>query len=149
MYDIYIEGLPTILLGHIIPDLSIASLFGLRALTGAGCNVTFDREKCTVRYNGKMIFSGGKDPATDLWTLPLGSSGMTSHHVQNAISLVAPVFTNAHANLSMQIAFVTHTVQTKGNSICFVHLSDLPSLTGNRNLFLLAPKGFPAKKSLP
>jgi hypothetical protein len=53
--DIYIEGLPTILTGHIIPSLSIASLFGIHALTDAGCNVTFDREKCTVRYNGKTI----------------------------------------------------------------------------------------------
>jgi hypothetical protein len=28
-------------------------------------------------------------------------------------------------------------------------VSDLPSLTGNRNPFPLAPKGFPAKKCLP
>jgi hypothetical protein len=31
----------------------------------------------------------------------------------------------------------------------FVQLSDLPSLTGNRNPFPLAPKGFPAKMCLP
>jgi hypothetical protein len=31
----------------------------------------------------------------------------------------------------------------------FCSLSDLPSLIGNRNLFPLAPKGFPAKKCLP
>ncbi len=36
MCNIYIEGLLTILTGHIIPDLSIASLFGIRALTDAG-----------------------------------------------------------------------------------------------------------------
>jgi hypothetical protein len=39
MCDIYIEGLPTTLLEHIFPNLSIASLFGIRALTDAGCNV--------------------------------------------------------------------------------------------------------------
>jgi hypothetical protein len=113
MCDIYIEGLPTILMGHIIPSLSISSLFGIRALTDAGCNVTFDHEKCTVRYNGKTILSGGKDPATDLWILPLGSNGMTSHHIQNAISPAAPAFTNAHANLSTQIAFFTHQCKPK------------------------------------
>ncbi len=112
MCDVCIEGLPTILMGHITPNLSIVSLLGIRALTDAGCNITFDRERCTVRYNGKTILSGGKDPAMDLWTLPLGSNGMTSHHVQNAILLAAPEFTNAHANLFMQIAFFTHTVRT-------------------------------------
>jgi hypothetical protein len=121
MSDIYIEGLPTILTGNIIPNLSITSLFGIRALTDAGCYVAFDSEKCTVRYNGKTIISGGKDLATDLWTLPLGSNGMTSHYVQNTILPVDPAFTNAHANLSTQIAFFTHTVQTKGNSIHFAH----------------------------
>jgi hypothetical protein len=48
---------------------------------------------------------------------------MTSHQVQNAILLAAPVSTNAHANLSTQLAFFTHTVQTKGNSIHFAHQS--------------------------
>jgi len=40
MCDIKIDGLPTVLTGHIIPDLSIASLFGIRVLTEAGCTVT-------------------------------------------------------------------------------------------------------------
>jgi hypothetical protein len=112
MCDVCIEGLPTILMGHIIPNLSIASLFGIWALTDAGCKVTFDRERCTVQYNGKIILSGWKDPATDLWALPLGSNGMTSHHVHEGILPAAFVCTDIHAYLSTQIAFVTHTVQT-------------------------------------
>jgi hypothetical protein len=52
MCDIIIPGLPTILVGHIVPELSIASLFGIRILTAAGCTVTFDIEKCVVKYNG-------------------------------------------------------------------------------------------------
>ncbi len=35
MCDIVIKGLPFTLTGHIIPDLSIASLFGIRVLTNA------------------------------------------------------------------------------------------------------------------
>ena len=48
MCDIKIKGLPTVLTGHIIPDLLIASLFGIRVLTDAGCTVTFDKNRCIV-----------------------------------------------------------------------------------------------------
>ena len=79
MCDFIIPGLPTTLVGHIVPELSIASLFGIRVLTAAGCTVKFDIEKCVVKYNGKIILTGMKDPATDLWTLPIvGSAGKTS-----------------------------------------------------------------------
>jgi hypothetical protein len=73
MCDINIDGLPFFLMGHIIPDLSIASLFKIQVLTEVGCNVTFDKHKCTVRYNGMIILSEDMDPSMDLWTLPLGS----------------------------------------------------------------------------
>jgi hypothetical protein len=79
MCDIKIPGLPTTLIGHIVPELSIASLFGIRVLTEAGCTVKFNIEKCIVKYNGKIILMGMKDPTTDLWTLPIvGSAGKTS-----------------------------------------------------------------------
>jgi hypothetical protein len=44
MCDTIIPGLPTTLVGHIIPELSIASLFGIRVLTEAGYTVKFDIE---------------------------------------------------------------------------------------------------------
>jgi hypothetical protein len=79
MCDIIIPGLPTTLIGHIVPKLSIASLFGIRVLTEVGCTVKFDDKKCVVRYNGKIILIGMKDLTTDLWTLPIvGPAGMTS-----------------------------------------------------------------------
>jgi hypothetical protein len=46
--DVDIPGLPVVLTGHIIPELSIASLFGIRVLTDVGCIVTFDIDKCVV-----------------------------------------------------------------------------------------------------
>ncbi len=87
MCDIFIPGLPTTLVGHIVPELSIASLFGIRVLTEAGCTVKFDIEKCVVKYNGKIILTGMKDPTTDLWTLPIvGSAGKnTPTNTTNAI----------------------------------------------------------------
>jgi hypothetical protein len=124
MCDIKIDGLPTVLTGHIIPDLSIASLFGIRVLTEAGCTVTFDKTKCIVWYNGAIILNGAKDPATDLWTLPLRSpKGTTSHHVTDMILPAAPDFADARANIAAEIACFTHTVQTKANSIWFAQQS--------------------------
>jgi hypothetical protein len=73
MCDIIILGLPTTLVGHIVPELSIASLFGIRVLTEVGRTVKFDIEKCVVKYNGNIIST------TDLWTLPIvGCAGKTS-----------------------------------------------------------------------
>ena len=58
MCNIIIPGLPTMLVGHILPELSIASLFGIHVLTAAGCTVTFDIDKCIVKYNEKIILTG-------------------------------------------------------------------------------------------
>jgi hypothetical protein len=53
--NIHIEGISFPLTGHIIPDLSIASLFGIRILTKVGCKVTFCKTTCVVKYNGNII----------------------------------------------------------------------------------------------
>jgi hypothetical protein len=77
--DINILGLPTILTGHIIPSLTIASLIGIRPLCKAGCKVIFDNKKCNEIFNEKVILTGNKDLSTDLWTLhiPHGMVGTT------------------------------------------------------------------------
>jgi hypothetical protein len=123
MCDIHINGLPFVLTGHIIPDLSIALLFGIQVLMEVGCNIFFDKHECTVRYKGKIILSGDKDLSTDLWTLPLGSVDMTTHRVNAAIPLAAPLHANAHAHLPPPIACFTHTVRTKANRVHFTHQS--------------------------
>ena len=127
MCDIYIKGLPVTLTGHIIPELSVASLFGIRVLTAAGCKVQFDNLKCTVWYNNKIILQGGKDKATDLWTLPLGSLvslSITTHHNTVVILPAAPVSAEAHAHYATtQIAFFAYSVHNKANCIGFAHQS--------------------------
>jgi hypothetical protein len=123
MCDIRINGLPVVLTGHIIPDLSIALLFGIRVLPEAGCEVTFTHDECVVRYNNKIILWGEKDPSMDLWTLPLGSQDMTSQHANCVLPLAAPVVANTHAHPAVQIAFSTHTVRTKANNLHFAHQS--------------------------
>ncbi len=69
--DIRIPGLPSILTGHIMPEMTTALLFGIRILCKAGCKVTFDNDKCQVFYNDAIILTGYKDPISDLWTLPI------------------------------------------------------------------------------
>ncbi len=53
--------------------------FGICVLTDGGYTVQFDNKKCVVQYKEKTILIGMKDPATDLWTLPIvGPAGKTS-----------------------------------------------------------------------
>jgi hypothetical protein len=120
MCDVKINGLPITLMGHIIPNLSIPSLFGIRVLTNVGCKVIFDKDKCIVQYNGYVFLQGKKDPSTDLWNLPLGSP---STHTQSAMPANhSPSHATAHM-ASTQIAFFTYTVCNKANSIRFTHQS--------------------------
>ena len=106
--NVHIIGLPTILTGHIIPDLSIALLFGIRVLTEAGCEVHFNKHKCTVWYDNKKVLEGGKDSTTDLWTLPIGLLCPAS-----SIKPPPAYLSNiSHAHCATtQIAFFTHTVK--------------------------------------
>ncbi len=122
--DIHIQGLPFPLTGHIIPNLSIASLFGIHVLTEVGCEVTFTKTTCVVKYNGIIILTGNKDQTTDLWTLPLGTPHTTAHHSHTAMTLLAaPDCANTHAQSPQNIAYYMHTVQNKANSIQFAHQS--------------------------
>jgi hypothetical protein len=54
-----------------MPDMTTASLFGIRVLCKAGFQVLLNNDKFQVIYNGKIILTGYKDPASNLWTLPI------------------------------------------------------------------------------
>jgi hypothetical protein len=71
--NISIRGLPVMLLGHIVPGLSMALLIGICILCKAGCIVIFTDTTCKLVSNTKVILRGFKDPNTDLWTLPINS----------------------------------------------------------------------------
>jgi hypothetical protein len=76
IYDYEIPGLPTLLEAHIVPDLTVASLIGIRVLCKAGCVVIFTDKMCSVMYGGKVILRGYKDPSTDLWILPIAPNNL-------------------------------------------------------------------------
>jgi hypothetical protein len=71
IYDVDILGLPHKLIGHIVPEMKMASLLGTRILCKAGCKVIFDDEKCQVTFRGNTILMRYKDPTSNLWTLPI------------------------------------------------------------------------------
>ena len=108
--DITITGLPKVLTGHIVPQLKIASLIGIRVLCEAGCNVVFNNEHCDVIYNDNIILRGYKDPTTDLWTLP----------IINKQSNVAPP---SHNHVHEEVATFTHSITTRANRVKFAHQS--------------------------
>jgi len=113
--DITVPGLPTILTGHIVPSLSIASLIGVRVLCEAGCTVTFCKDHCDVIYNGILILKGCKDPNTNLWTIPINATHFIRQprtrytppgRTQSSIQLILPTLSrrgqtksNLHTNL--------------------------------------------------
>jgi hypothetical protein len=76
--DVDIPGLPHKLIGHIVPEMKMASLLGICILCKAGCEVIFDDEKCRVNFRGNTILMGYKDPASNLWMLPIlrGEGGL-------------------------------------------------------------------------
>ena len=58
-------------MAHIVPGLAHTSLVSMSVLCDAGCRVEYDEERCNVHYQGKIVWSGGREPSTKLWVLPL------------------------------------------------------------------------------
>ncbi len=112
--DILIPGLPKILTGHIVPQLEIASLIGIRVLCEAGCKVTFCDKHCDVLYNKKLILRGFKDPATDLWTLPITPPPAPT------TSINGPPVASPHTSPPHTMNFV-HSISTRANKVKFTH----------------------------
>ncbi len=118
--DIIIPGLPTVLTGHIMPDMTAASLFGIQILCKAGCKVLFDDNKCQVIYNSKVILTGYKDPVGNLWTLPILPSEptRTTPDAQHQLPL-SPCMSDTLQELAI---FLYHRTSTE-NNVKFMHQS--------------------------
>ena len=121
--DITIPGLPMILVGHVVPKLSIASLIGIRVLCDAGCEVVFTKTNCDVWYKGKIILRGKKDPSTGLWTLPIGPKQDQTKTTKVKPVGIAPkksinVPADAHEG-APQVASFTHSIKKgKRSQVC-------------------------------
>ena len=120
--DFIIPGLPSRLVGHVVPGLAVASLVGIRPLCKAGCKVVFDDETCDVIFNGNVILRGLKDPSTDLWTLPIRTAKMWTDHDSTVVPAKASTKgDNVHPGVDL--ATFTHSVRTRGNGVKFAHQS--------------------------
>ena len=62
-----------LLVGHVVPKLSITSLIGIKVLCNTRCKVVITKTRCDMWYKGSIILKGSKDPSVDLWTLPLNA----------------------------------------------------------------------------
>ncbi len=128
--DIRIPGLPTVLTGHIVPSLCIASLIGIRPLCKAGCKVIFDNKKCDVVFDRVVILRGFKDPSTNLWTLPIPTKvctapGLTVLPQPGPCKSCAPhlPMDTSDTHTGVTLATFTHPVQTRANAVKFAHQS--------------------------
>ena len=137
--DLEIPGLPHVLEGHIVPDLTVASLVGIRILCKLGCTVVFTDTACYVFYQEQLILTGYKDPSTDLWVLPITpdaieetklrtSQGQDILSVQSRASPYTarapqcPKITTPPRETE-EAAMFTHSVRTRANAVKFSHQS--------------------------
>ncbi len=58
--DYKIPGLPTLLEGHIVPELTVALLIGIRVLCKAGCVVIFTDTMCLLSTVEKLFYEATK-----------------------------------------------------------------------------------------
>ncbi len=118
--NVTIPGLPTVRMGHIMPNMTSASLFRIRLLCKAGCTVIFNKDKCQVIYNEKIILTGCKDPTSVLWMLPILpiNEAQTTHDAVHH-SLLGPCVSST---LPHAINFSYHQT-TKENNVKFMHQS--------------------------
>ena len=136
--DVEIPGLPYGLEGHIVPALNVASLIGIRILCKVGCWVVFTDTACYVKYNGKIILRGTKDPSTDLWVLPLTPKAINENQMKlwtsqgiatsspNIQSRAGPGIacapqSQSHVTPNADVAMFTHSVRTRANTVKFGH----------------------------
>ena len=54
---------------HIVPGLSHSSLILTRKFYNAGSKVIFDKNECSVKYQGKLVLTGGRYLLTELQQL--------------------------------------------------------------------------------
>ncbi len=122
-----------------MPDLTVASLVGIRILCKMGCTVLFTDTVCYVKYQGKVILMGYKDPSTDLWVVPITPDAINQqklrtsqgHDLVSAQSRAGrcmartpqfPASTTPQAKI-VDVAMSTHSVQTRANSVKFYQQS--------------------------
>jgi hypothetical protein len=108
--NIIIPGLPTVLTGHIVQGLMMASLVRIRILCKSGCQVIFTEEYCNVMYNRRLILRGYKSP-----NRPLDPPNNTRRHHATVDCGKRP--RQSEKLQPIQVATFTHSVRTRANTV--------------------------------
>jgi hypothetical protein len=133
MWDITPPGLPTVLVVHVVPKLSIASLIGIKVLCDTGCKVVFTKTSCDVIHDGKIILRRNKDP---LWTLPINATNERVKTTQN----------NAKSTQGHHACHLAELLEARRTSVHNHQCCRAPRLTVPNTLTTNSPK---ARQSHP
>ena len=82
--------------GHIIPGLASHSLVSVVKLCNAGCEVTFTKIDCQVKYLGRIILRCSKCTRTGLWMINITNTAKftpdisNTQKIQTANTLIQP-----------------------------------------------------------
>ena len=79
---------------HIVPGLAEYSLLSVVKICDAGCDITFTKINCTVRYRERFVMIGSNDTNTGLWMLLLEKDGFTISKEVSTILAHMPSQTN-------------------------------------------------------
>jgi hypothetical protein len=99
---------------HILPGLASHSLLSIAQFCDHGCIVQFSRDNCRVLHNKTLLLEGPRDPATNLWLLPLQPQpdplpprdidtphlGFAAHHTSTKPDLIQYMHTSCFSPVS-------------------------------------------------
>ena len=72
--NLYLSWLPKLATqAHVVPGISHTSLLYIKMLCNTVCKVSYDKDKCLILYNNKILWQGTREPYTILWILPLNT----------------------------------------------------------------------------
>jgi len=116
--ELDILGLPkSTCKGHIVPDLTHASVLGVQTLCNAGCKVVLDDDEYRVYYNRKIVLRGFKGPTTDLWVTALNNPNPRT--TPDYLDLQTTHSTQRFHEIANHVYFIT----TKQNTVKYMHQS--------------------------
>ena len=132
-----IPELPTIArTGHIFPSLQHHALISIGVLCDAGCKVDFDRDRVSVKLQGREILSGPRDNDR-LWRINLPTASTDSqnpqhsHHIpiSGSANLVMPSTTIADTMRWFHGSLFSPVISTLKRAIANNHFATWPMFT--------------------
>ena len=84
----------------------------------------FEKNQCRVYYKDKIVLTGGRDPVTELWKLPINPTAIhNAHTALSHLDLAIPVDTLKVGMQSIHQASNAHKIPYKKNQPKYTHQS--------------------------